>query len=247
MRGCIAFSFWGDRDSSYFRGIESNAIAANQHYENWDVLIFAERGKINDEERQRYSLINKNLAVIDVDLLPGWSGMFWRMLPVFMNSYTHLCVRDLDSIITLREAIAVRDWLEEGTDLHIMRDHPAHTALIMGGMFGIRCNKKAREVFRPVKRMILEMHAIEDRSYWQIDQEFLASKVYPAYETFHTVHDPYYERKAFSCPREERHRYIGRPDMKLGLDVCEEDSSLLYVDEYLNQHFHSHLQRQSQM
>jgi hypothetical protein len=46
------------------------------------------------------------------------------------------CVRDADSRISKREKIAVDEWLDSNTSLHIMRDHPHHNYVIMGGMFG---------------------------------------------------------------------------------------------------------------
>lgn len=42
-------------------------------------------------------------------------------------------VRDLDSIISSREIAAVKVWLKSGKTYHMMRDHPYHTVVILGG------------------------------------------------------------------------------------------------------------------
>ncbi len=47
--------------------------------------------------------------------------------------------RDLDSTIGAREAAAAKEFLSSNTDFfHVMRDHPAHTAEILGGMWGAK-------------------------------------------------------------------------------------------------------------
>lgn len=47
--------------------------------------------------------------------------------------------RDLDGLLSQREADAVSDWLHNtSTPYHVMRDHPHHGAYILAGMFGIR-------------------------------------------------------------------------------------------------------------
>ena len=48
--------------------------------------------------------------------------------------------RDLDSLITEREAAAVLEWQQPEYDnrpVHIMRDHPSHGVPILGGMWGV--------------------------------------------------------------------------------------------------------------
>lgn len=37
-----------------------------------------------------------------------------------------------------REAEAVKEWLSENKTFHVLRDHPHHTAPIMGGLWGAR-------------------------------------------------------------------------------------------------------------
>ncbi len=37
-----------------------------------------------------------------------------------------------------RETAAVQDWLSQELPFHVMRDNPAHVAVILGGMWGAR-------------------------------------------------------------------------------------------------------------
>ena len=64
--------------------------------------------------------------------------------------------RDLDSLITEREAAAVLEWQQPEYDnrpVHIMRDHPSHGVPILGGMWGVDlgrtdARKRLREFWR---------------------------------------------------------------------------------------------------
>ncbi|XP_059082699.1 uncharacterized protein LOC131880175 isoform X2 [Tigriopus californicus] len=63
-------------------------------------------------------------------------GMIWRYLPLADPNVVEFHSRDLDSRISAREVAAVRDWQSSGKHFHVMRDNPAHSADILGGMFG---------------------------------------------------------------------------------------------------------------
>ena len=56
------------------------------------------------------------------------SPIEWFLLQVDI-----LLSRDLDSRISEREVAAVEEFLASDKQVHIMRDHPARTAPIMGG------------------------------------------------------------------------------------------------------------------
>ena len=48
-------------------------------------------------------------------------------------------VRDTDSRLNARERFAVEEWIQSGTAVHAMRDHPKHYPNpIMGGCWGAR-------------------------------------------------------------------------------------------------------------
>ena len=231
-RGCLSFSLWGPRDSPYHRGVEQNLLRARSIYPNWAILLYVSRRAISDADLTTWTKLG--CKVVLMDITEGWSGMFWRMLPILSNSYDYVCVRDLDSIITTRESAAVDDWISDGSCLHIMRDHPAHTASIMGGMFGVKTScAEVRNAFSGIKQLILESCYTNKNNFWQSDQIYLANHVYPLLRNSAKVHDPYYERLAFPTDREAPHMYIGRPTMKLGYQLTSDDESILNVDQYI--------------
>lgn len=66
------------------------------------------------------------------------NGMFWRFTAFFEDGADRVLIRDADSKISEREVAAVREWEKSGKNVHIMRDHPLHTSLVLGGMWAGR-------------------------------------------------------------------------------------------------------------
>ena len=61
--------------------------------------------------------------------------MTWRFLPLMDPTVARMLPRDSDSLITVREVEAVREWLtESNATFHLMRDHWGHCSTdILGG------------------------------------------------------------------------------------------------------------------
>ncbi len=62
-------------------------------------------------------------------------SMTWRFLPLMDPTVDRMLSRDSDSLVTVRAAEAVRQWLRESNaTFHMMRDHWGHcSTLILGG------------------------------------------------------------------------------------------------------------------
>ncbi|MGQ4866886.1 tetratricopeptide repeat protein [Aeromonas caviae] len=60
----------------------------------------------------------------------------WRFQVANDPGVGRFLVRDADSVLNLRERLAVDDWLASGRWFHIMRDWWSHTDLVLAGMWG---------------------------------------------------------------------------------------------------------------
>ncbi len=60
----------------------------------------------------------------------------WRFLVANDPGVGRFLVRDADSVLNLRERLAVDEWLASGRWFHIMRDWWSHTDLVLAGMWG---------------------------------------------------------------------------------------------------------------
>jgi hypothetical protein len=133
MRKILSFCVYGD-DPKYTIGMLKNIELCPLIYgDEWGVRIYLDK-TVPLDMREKYTELGADVIDMSESSIEG--GMFWRFLPFDDPSVDVFCVRDADSRISLREKEAVEEWISTGTALHIMRDHPHHNYVILGGMFG---------------------------------------------------------------------------------------------------------------
>jgi hypothetical protein len=136
----------------------------------------------------------------------GGNGMFWRFQPILDIRNQFVLIRDVDSRITLREVAAVNSWIDSGSALHIMRDHPQHNAPILGGMWGVK----------PVALPDFSANLIkyQPKNFYGEDQQFLHRHVYSHLNNNSMIHDSIFKREnqsiPFPTPRMNG-EYVGEP------------------------------------
>ncbi|KAL7636893.1 UNVERIFIED_CONTAM: hypothetical protein RMT77_012651 [Armadillidium vulgare] len=115
-------------------------------------------------------------------------GKVWRFLPMGDKFVSKFIVRDVDSFILEREVAAVNEWLKDyRTLIHVMRDHPTHKVIILGGMWGgLRTadEKKITHFFK-------EMFFAPIIPIWDYDQGLLRVLVWPNVKNQTVIHDSY--------------------------------------------------------
>ncbi len=100
--------------------------------------------------------------------------------------------RDLDSVVTDREAAAVAEFLDSSSSFHVMRDHPAHTAEILGGMWGAKPPALRRQFVEAFRAMHASGVLRRTRRRKGTDQEALARFFWPWARTRAMAHDAYF-------------------------------------------------------
>jgi hypothetical protein len=63
-------------------------------------------------------------------------GTFWRFLVAEDPDIDRYLVRDCDSVVNVRERLAVDEWIESGKHFHVMRDNYTHCELVLAGLWG---------------------------------------------------------------------------------------------------------------
>jgi hypothetical protein len=123
-----------------------------------------------------------NVEIVKMIDEGDWTSMFWRFYACEDSDI--MISRDTDSRLSIREKLAVDEWLKSNKDFHIMRDHPYHNALIMGGMWGCR-----NGILKNIKNLINEY---VKGDFWQVDQNFLKDIIYNKVKENSFVHDSYF-------------------------------------------------------
>lgn len=128
----IAYSLYGT--NARYTDVVSRVVQnAKRVYPGWSVRIFV------PADFNTVSLKNLNIDLCTVRGSKCPSPMWYRMY--FLNDFPaeFTLVRDIDSLLTMRESRAVHKWMESGLDMHVMRDAKSgHDNAINGGMFGVR-------------------------------------------------------------------------------------------------------------
>ena len=138
MTKVISFSLYGNKDL-YCLGMIENIDIINRSYSDWKIYIYYH----NIPQFILSILSNKDNTYLFECKSNGynWEGMFWRFYPLEDNDIDIMISRDADSRIFDREMELINLWIRSGKTFHVIRDHPAHDSIIMGGLFGINIPK----------------------------------------------------------------------------------------------------------
>ncbi|WP_143166818.1 hypothetical protein [Pedobacter caeni] len=194
---------WGDKEI-YTAGAIRNAEMAGEIYKDWKVVVYY------DHTVPKPVILRLNeLNVILKDMTgSGIYGAFWRFTVADLPDSKYNIFRDTDSRLSLREKLAVDEWMKNGDTLHLMRDHPFHLLIpygatspsILAGMWGIKGG--AFEMTKAIKEFCMNKD-----DYYGIDQAFLQD-VYTKFKNSITVHDDFFEKKPFPSKR-SGDRFVG--------------------------------------
>jgi hypothetical protein len=191
----LSFSLWGDKPI-YNVGAIRNAELWKTIYPDWQMAVYYD----NTVPKETINKLDE-LEVLTIDVTEKkLYGMFWRFFAVDLPDSEYSVFRDTDSRITVREKMAVDEWINSGKSLHVMRDHPAHGIPfgsdrlgILGGMWGIK------KGFISITDMVENFTKGKTLGYGS-DQTFLKS-VYSVFENDKFTHDEFFEKNPFPIKR----------------------------------------------
>jgi len=175
----ITFAIWGN-SPKYLTGAVKNAELATTIFPGWRCKYYV--GKPCPDWAIKELESFEHVIVQEMQWPGTWGTTMWRFIPAEEDQVDAMISRDVDSRLSLREQVAVNEWLESGRQFHIMRDHPFHNCWpIMAGMWGIRPGP-----LQGLKSVIDRL--IQCNSYG-VDQWLLANWVYPRIKHSLLVHD----------------------------------------------------------
>jgi hypothetical protein len=181
MSKYICYSLYGN-NPLYTLGAIENSRLAQIIYPDWEVIIFI---RDNLDKSIRYALKKYNVRLVtineryanELDIISKCT--FWRYYLISDKDAEYIIFRDCDSRLSYKEKAAVYDWIDSGTDFHLLYDHIEHTTEILGGLWGIKGN-----VIGNIKKLIGEFIRKNDRIYRNrrdYDQMFLKHVIWPNY------------------------------------------------------------------
>lgn len=114
----------------------------------------------------------------------GWPGPMWRFLALQDEHLHRVLFRDADSVISVREAEAVEEWVSSECRFHAMRDSGTHTELLLAGLWGVVVG-----ALPPLQRLTQAFFGAQLESQHFADQYFLRQYVWPCARQSLMQHD----------------------------------------------------------
>ncbi len=181
-RNILAYSLWGNAPR-YQVPLLENARIRPHLFPEWTIRVYH-----GDTVDPGYL---QELASLGVQLQPSGDagdgpahrGLLWRFAAAADPSVRRFLIRDADSLLTVKERVAVDDWLRSGFYFHAMRDWYSHTDLLLAGMWG------GVGGIVPSPDALLAAHTFWRMETSHIDQDILAAVVWPAIRDDILIHD----------------------------------------------------------
>ena len=192
MKKVITFSLWGDKPI-YNIGAIKNAELAKTFYPEFECWFYIHQESVPNETIIELQKNNNTKIIFKNGDLNTCKPMMWRFEAIDEIDVEIMMSRDTDTRFLLREKLAVNEWLNSDKLFHIMRDHPAHQELIMGGMFGIKKNNIIKNWYT-----IINDYNQNNQSY-MYDQHFLRNYIYPLIKDNVLIHASFSKFEGNKC------------------------------------------------
>lgn len=232
MTKVISFCLFGD-NLKYTVGALRNAELAPKIYPGWETWFYmaaseAVGGRTThyySEVAQRLLDVGPHVQIKVVDRAPDWRLMLSRFLAITEPDVEMAIFRDTDSRLSLREKLAVDQWIYYDRPMHRMFDHPYHLGVpVLGGMWGLK--KKWPWVGQMTQ--LVEEWSNKCEARWQCDQSFIKDKIWPLSHNYCLTHgaaDLFHGTMDFPSPRDGL-EFVGRVFDENELTVPEHDEAL---------------------
>lgn len=183
-RNIIAFSLWG-RQARYTENALANARLWPHFYPEWRLRFYCEGDSVDAEVIRQLRDLGCEVIVMSRQKLL-YEALFWRMLVIAQPGVDRFLVRDADSLFSVRERVAVDEWLASERYFHVMRDHYMQTDLIQAGLWG-----GVGGVLPPLNDL-LRTFKLRHAPTRMIDQAFLGTVVWPTVRQSVLIQDSTY-------------------------------------------------------
>ena len=131
----IAYTLWGDQPRYHVPLLE-NARIRPHLFPEWTIRVYhdptVDAGYLAQLAAHGAQLRSMGLP----PGLPVHRALLWRFEVIADPGVARFLIRDADSLLTVKERVAVDAWLRSDFHFHAMRDWYSHTDLLLAGMWG---------------------------------------------------------------------------------------------------------------
>jgi hypothetical protein len=175
----------------------ANVRLSQLYFPEWLTRIYT----FNLSEQQIRQLIDLDPRRVEVvkchdgsvmNKLDNARRMISRFLVVDDPTVEYAIVRDVDSRPSIRDLLAINEWISSGLAFHTIRDHRYHSVAVMGGMFGMKrglFESSNTTMTNIVKKAFEDYPTQKIPGITQDDQNFLAKYIWPVVKDHAMDHD----------------------------------------------------------
>lgn len=178
----ISFSLFGD-NPRYCETAILNCRRASELLPNWVCRFYCDE-TVPTRVVQRLSEAGGEIVILPPEDRNAIPKLLWRFLVNDDESVRRYLVRDADSLITVREAAAVRAWLNSDSWFHLLRDYYTHYELMLAGLWG-----GCTGVIPSIRDEIIDFLAHGTYKSAFVDQHFLRYRIWPTVRQSVLIHD----------------------------------------------------------
>ena len=218
-KNIISFSLFGDNPKYTFNAVV-NAKFAKEIYPNWRCRFYCDN-RVPPSVILRLKELDAEVIIKESIQSDKAQMLLWRFLVMGDSSIDRYIVRDCDSVVNIKESLAVEEWITSNRRFHIMRDFYTHTDLILAGMFG-----GTTDIFPNIKDLIDKFHKIKNPKVSHQDQLFLRVFIWQTIKKDVLIHDRYFRlenTKEFPPhPPQNGYEHIGENVGRRFLNISDE-------------------------
>jgi len=176
----ISYSLFGDQ-AKYCQGAIQNAVLAEHLFPCWSVWVYCDT-TVPEVVRNRLSKAGARV-IVRKPPQHRYHALLWRFEVADDHSVARYIVRDCDALLSIKERMAVDEWIASEKHFHIIRDFHTHAELILAGLWG------GVHGALPSMRDMLMDYCRSKIPVRHIDQHFLRACVWPTAKQSVLIHD----------------------------------------------------------
>jgi len=178
----ISYGLWGT-EPRYLLPLQENLRIARHIFPAWTIRVYMDAGtpiEVQDALQR---------AGADVHRLqlgpkePPFRRLLWRFKVISDPTIKRFLVRDADSLLSVKERVAVDAWLGSDKHFHLMRDYYTHTDLVLAGMWG-----GTGGILPAVETLLRDFQPFRIETS-HIDQDLLSERLWPTIRSSCLIHD----------------------------------------------------------
>jgi hypothetical protein len=178
----IAYCLWGE-DPTYQIPLLENARIAAHLFPGWSMRVYHD-ASVPPAFRTELSRHGVQLRLKALPAgVPQHRRLLWRFDVLADPTVRRFLVRDADSLLSVKERVAVDAWLASACWFHAMRDWYTHTDVLLAGMWGGVGN------VLPGPDALMHGYVGWRMENDHLDQDVLSERVWPTIRSSCLIHD----------------------------------------------------------